>query len=565
MPESNSHTYDAIVVGSGMSGGWAAKELTEKGLKTLVLERGSELKHVVDYKTTNAAPWQLQWQNTPSQKMMEKQSVQNRTGYAIKPASAHLFVDDEKHPYEEKERFDWIRGYHTGGRSIMWGRQTYRLSPMDFEANEKDGIGTPWPITYEDLAPWYDYVETFAGISGSAENLPQLPDGKFQPPMGLTDPELDLKAAVEEKWSERKVIPGRVAHLTAPTKEQQVLGRASCQYRNLCIRGCPFGAYFSSQSATLRAAERTGNLTLKHHAIVHSLIMNEDETKATGVRVIDENTKETTEYFSKVIFLNASTIPSTAILMNTRSAKFPNGLDESGALGGYMMDHHFKAGARAKIDTHKSTHSIGRRPNGIYIPRYRNLPGKEQRDYIRGFGYQGNVLRQNWDRPIDGFGANFKDQLTQFGDWSGFLLAFGETLPYEQNRISLSPDKTDQWGLPIVVADALFRDNERKMRKDMVNDAAEMFDSMGAKEVNTFEDDFSVGLGIHEMGTARMGKSPNVSVLNAHNQVWAAPNVYCTDGAAMTSSGCQNPSLTYMALTARAADHAVKQLKNGTL
>jgi choline dehydrogenase-like flavoprotein len=560
------HTYDAIVVGSGISGGWAAKELCEKGLKTLVLERGHKLEHITDYKTTNSAPWELQWLNKSSREMISQQEKQNRTGYTVRPSQNYLFVDDADHPYEEKKRFDWMRGYHTGGRSVMWGRQSYRLSPMDFQANAKEGISIPWPINYDEIAPWYSYVEKFAGISGNADGLEQLPDGEFQPAMALTPPELDLKASVEAKWKTRKVVQARIAHLTKPTGEQIALGRSSCNYRNLCIRGCPFGAYFSSQAATLKAAANTGNMTLRQHSIVHSVIYDEKADKAIGVRLIDEVTLETTEYYAKVIFLNASTVASTAILMNSKSSRFPNGMDESGSLGGYLMDHHLGVGAKGTMETHADKVQFGRRPGGIYIPRYRNFgekPGKG--NYIRGFGYQGEGMRQNWSRTIPGFGADFKKELTSFGPWGMGMYGFGECLPYENNRISLSPDKTDKWGLPIVVADAEFQENEHAMREDMRNDAAEMLEVMGAKDISTYEKGLSIGLGIHEMGTARMGSSPKESVLNSHNQVWGATNVFCTDGAAMVSSGCQNPSLTYMALTARAADFAVSEMKKGNI
>ncbi len=560
------HTYDAIVVGSGISGGWAAKELCEKGLKTLVLERGHKLDHIADYKTTNSPPWQLQWLNKPSREMIAQQEKQHRTTYTIRPSHNELFVDDQDHPYEEKKRFDWMRGYHTGGRSVMWGRQTYRLSPMDFEANAKEDISIPWPISYKDIAPWYSYVEKFVGISGNADGLEQLPDGEFQPAMALTPPELDLKAGVEAKWSTRKVVQARIAHLTKPTKEQSALGRSSCQYRNLCIRGCPFGAYFSSQAATLMAAKLTGNMTLRQHSIVHSVIYDDKAGKAIGVRLIDEVTLETTEYYAKIIFLNASTVASTAILMNSKSSRFPNGMDESGSLGGYLMDHHLGVGAKGHIDTHADKVQFGRRPGGIYIPRYRNFnekPGKG--NYLRGFGYQGGGMRQGWSRDIPGFGAEFKKELTSFGPWGIGMYGFGECLPYENNRISLSPDKTDKWGLPLVVADAEFQENEKAMRADMMNDAAEMLESMGAKGIKAYNKEPSIGLGIHEMGTARMGSSPKESVLNSHNQVWGAPNVFCTDGSAMVSSGCQNPSLTYMALTARAVDFAVSEMKKGNI
>lgn len=559
------HTFDAIVVGSGISGGWAAKELCEKGLNTLVLERGRDIEHVTGYETAHAAPWQLSHRNQPTREMLREQHVQARTGYTIKPSHAGYFVNDLEHPYLEEQRFDWMRGYHTGGRSLLWGRQSYRLSPIDFEANARDGISIPWPIGYDDLAPWYDYVERFAGISGSREGIEILPDGQFQPPMDLTPAELDLKRSVEARWPGRKVIPGRVANLTAPTEEQLALGRSACHYRNLCIRGCPYGAYFSSQAATLKAAARTGKLTLRPHSVVHSIVFDESTGKAVGVRLIDERTMETTEFYAKIIFLNASTVASTSILMNSKSTRFPEGMDESGSLGRYLMDHHLLAGARGVIEGHDDKTTYGRRPNGFYIPRFRNHSEKPNQDYLRGFGYQGKGMRQDWTRDIDGFGADFKQQLTSFGPWSLNIIGFGECLPYENNRISLHPEKTDRWGLPLVVADAAFRENEINMRLDMTNDAVEMLEATGAKEITGYNDPPAIGLGIHEMGTARMGDSPKNSVLNRWNQVWGAPNVFCTDGSAMTSSGCQNPSLTYMALTARAVDHAVREAKKGNL
>ena len=548
-----------------MSGGWAAKELCQKGLKTLVLERGRDVKHIEDYTTTHSAPWQLSHQNKPTREMLQKQNVQNRTGYTVNAANGKFFVDDKEHPYIEEKRFDWMRGYHKGGRSLLWGRQSYRMSVTDLEANAKDGHGTPWPINYAELAPWYDYVERFAGISGSMEGLDILPDGIFQPAMGMTLAELDLKKTVEAKWPGRKVIPGRVAHLTAPTPEQLALGRASCMYRNLCIRGCPFGAYFSSQSATLKAAENTGNMTLRTHSIVHSVIFDDQSNKAVGVRLIDEITLKTTEYFAKIIFLNASTVASTSILMNSKSSRFPDGMDESGELGCNLMDHHLGVGAKGILDAHPDKTTYGRRPNGFYIPRFRNYSEKSNQNYLRGYGYQGGGVRQNWTRDIDGFGVDFKKQLTSPGPWEVGMGGFGECLPYHENRIYLHPDRKDRWGLPLVVADAAFRENEINMRLDMRGDAIEMLEALGAKDISSGNEKPSIGLGIHEMGTARMGSSAKNSVLNSWNQVWGAPNVFCTDGSAMTSAGCQNPSLTYMALTARAADYAVSEMRKGNL
>jgi len=556
--------YDAIIVGSGISGGWAAKELCEKGLKVLVLERGRQIRHVTDYNTANTAPWEFPHMNRSTREMRDRQSKQLRTGYTVREETSKLFVDDIDHPYVEIKRFDWMRGYHTGGRSIMWGKQSYRLSPMDFLANERDGIATPWPITYEDIAPWYSYVERFVGISGSKENLEHLPDGEFQPPMELTPVEKDVKGVIEQKWKGRKLIIGRAAHLTEPTEEQTELGRASCQYRNQCSRGCPYGAYFSSQAATLPAAARTGNLTIRNHAIVSSLVYDDVKGRATGVRVTDELTGKTEEVSARIIFLCASALGSTAIIMNTESKRYAGGLDESDSLGRYLMDHHLGVGANGTFDTHQDKITYGRRPNGFYIPRFRNIsePGA---GYIRGYGYQGGGMRQGWSRDIPGWGTDFKKQFTSFGPWSMGMTGFGECLPYYDNQVRLSKDKKDKWGLPQLEVDAMFRDNERTMRKQMMTDAAEMLEAAGAKDITTRNDEPWIGLGIHEMGTARMGTSVKNSVLNNHNQLWAAPNVFCTDGAAMTSAGCQNPSLTYMALTARAADFAVSEMKKGKL
>jgi choline dehydrogenase-like flavoprotein len=558
------NTYDAIVIGSGISGGWAAKELCEKGLKTLVLERGRDFKHVTDYATAYKAPWDFPHLKRPTRQMRRDQAVQIRTGYTVSEAHGPSFVKDTEHPYIEHKRFDWMRSYQTGGRSILWGKQSYRLSPMDFEANAKDGIATPWPVSYDDIAPWYSYVERFAGISGSKEGLPQLPDGDFQAAMDLNVVEKDVKKAVESKWSGRKIIIGRVAHLTDPTEEQISLGRGQCQYRNLCMRGCPFGAYFSSQAATLPAAARTGNMTLRPHSIAHSLILDDDKGRATGVRVIDESTGEALEFFARVIFVCASAIPSTAILMSSTSKRYPNGMDESGSLGRYLMDHHLGVGAGGEFEGHLDKTTYGRRPNGVYVPRYRNLhePGN---GYTRGFGYQGGANRQGWGRSIEGFGVEFKKQYTSFGAWSMSLGGFGECLPYYDNKVELSKTRKDRWGLPLMEFTAEFKENENKMRIDMMNDAAEMLEAAGVKNISTYNSTPSIGLGIHEMGTARMGTSSKNSVLNKWNQVWGTPNVFCTDGAFMTSAGCQNPSLTYMAFTARAVDYAVAELKKGNL
>ncbi len=561
-------TYDAIVVGSGISGGWAAKELTEKGLKVAMLERGRDIKHITGYETALKAPWELAHRGRVTTQAKEEYWASMRTGYTANEEHRYLFENDKENPYIETRGFDWIRAYHVGGRSLLWGRQSYRLSEADFEANAKDGISIDWPVRYKEIAPWYDYVEKFAGISGSKENLSVLPDGQFLPPMDMTCLEKEVKASIEKKFPGRKMIIGRTANLSKAADVHTDLGRASCQFRNMCMRGCPYGAYFSTQSATLPAAERTGNLTLIPDSIVSEIIFDEKAGKATGVRVIDQNTLETREYYAKIIFLNASAIASTVIMLQSKSSRFPNGLgNDSDQLGRNIMDHHLAAGANGVFEGFEDKYYFGRRANGIYIPRYRNW-GNDKRDYLRGFGYQGGGHRTNWSRGTGekGFGAAFKDSLSQPGPWRMNLGGFGEMLPDEKNRMTLSADKKDKWGLPLVVFDAAYGENELKMREDMTNDAAEMLDAAGIKDIQKVNDlSKNPGIGIHEMGTARMGHDAKTSVLNKHNQVWGCPNVYVTDGAFMTSSSCVNPSLTYMAFTARAAQHAVDSLKRNEL
>jgi choline dehydrogenase-like flavoprotein len=558
------NTYDAIVVGTGISGGWAAKELTEKGLKTLVLERGRDVRHVIDYPTMTKEPWQLPHANKLPAEEIKFYPVQSRTNW-VTQANKHWWVKDDEHPYTEIKPFDWIRGYHTGGRSIMWGKQTYRLSDLDFEANAKDGVGVDWPIRYKDLASWYDHVETFIGVSGRSEGLPQLPDGKFLPPMDLNCVEEFFKEKMAEKFN-RVITIGRVAHLTAALPHDP--SRGICQSRNMCDRGCPYGAYFSSNASTLPAAAKTGNMIFRPNSVVHSIIYDEKKGKAVGVRVLDPESKQEVEFFAKIIFLNASTLGSTHILLNSTSSRFPNGLGNgSDQLGRNLMDHQYRAGADAKVEGFDDKYYIGRRPNGIYIPRFRNVGTDKRTDYIRGFGYQGAASRSEWSRGVSemAFGAELKEALTTPGSWSIGVTGFGECLPNPQNRVTLNNDKRDINGMPTLNIDATWGDNEKAMRKDMKESAAEMLEAAGFKNVNMFDNPNNMGLGIHEMGTARMGKDPKTSVLNKWNQVHEAPNVFVTDGAAMTSSGCQNPSLTYMALTARAADYAVKELKKGNL
>ena len=563
-PSTTNNIYDAIVIGSGISGGWAAKELCENGLKTLVLERGRMIKHIVDYPTMNMDPWDFDNRQEKTKLVKERKFKQNRTGYTTDPAREHFFVDDIDHPYAETKRFDWMRGYHVGGRSITWGRHCYRWSAMDFKANKKDGWGVDWPIRYKDISSWYDKVEAYIGIQGKNMDLPQLPNGIYSPPFEFNCVEQHLKEKVAENFDDRIIAHARTAHITG---DKQHEGRSKCQYRNRCMRGCPFGGYFSSLSSTLPAAEKTGNMVLRPNSIVTEIIYDDKTKLATGVKVIDSNTKEETIYNAKVIFSCASTIASASILMQSKSKRFPNGMgNDSGELGCNIMDHHLSVGARANVEGFTDKYYKGRKPAGVYIPRFRNIDKKSTRkDYIRGFGYQGGASRSDWSRGVAemSYGKDLKNELLKPGSWSVGIGGFGECLPYHENKMTLDYDNLDQWGLPIVVFDVEFKENEVKMRTDMQEQAIAMLKAAGFKDVKGFDNrsSFFPGLGIHEMGTARMGRDPKTSVLNKHNQIHAVKNVYVTDGACMTSSACQNPSLTYMALTARAANHAAKQLK----
>ena len=560
------NTYDAIVIGSGVAGGWAAKELTEKGLKVIMLERGHALEHVSGYESAMKHPWEFKYGGRITEEQRKTHPYLSRD-YPYGEANASYWFDDEKAPYSEVKRFDWYRPNIVGGKSIMWGRQSYRLGDIDFEANAKEGIAIDWPIRYKDIAPWYSYVERFAGISGEKLGLEQLPDGEFLPPMEYNCAEQVVKKSIAEKFPGRVMTMGRVANLSKAAKPHTDVGRASCQYRNLCSRGCPYGAYFSTQSATLPAAMKTGRLTLKPDSIVNSIMYDEKTQKASGVKVIDANTSQMTEYYAKLVFVCASAMSSTWILLNSMSNRFPNGLgNDNDILGRYLMDHHFRTGASGTLEGYDDQYYFGRRANGIYVPRYRNI-GSDKRDYLRGFGYQGGGSRAGWQRLVAemGFGAELKEKAVKPGPWTMGLGGFGETLPYHENRLYLNKEKLDKWGQPTLTFDAELKENEKKMRKDMANDAAEMLTAAGLKNVNTYDGGSYLGMAIHEMGTARMGRDPKTSILNANNQVWGAKNVFVTDGAAMTSASCVNPSLTYMALTARAADFAVKELKKKNL
>jgi choline dehydrogenase-like flavoprotein len=560
MAETN---YDAIVVGSGISGGWAAKELTEKGLKVLMLERGNHIEHVKDYVNASKEIWEFPHRDTRTQQMIKEHPVLKRD-YPLSEQTLGMWVKDTESPYTETKRFDWFRAYHTGGRSLHWGRQSYRFSKMDFEANAKEGIGVDWPIRYEEIAPWYSYAEKFAGIQGTKEGLEVLPDGDFLPGMEMNVVEKDVAAKLKTHYNgKRHMFIGRSANITEARPEQ---GRTNCQYRDRCWRGCPFGAYFSTQSATLPAARKTGNLTMENNKIVTKLIYDKNSKKATGVEVIDAENNKTYTYNAKIIFLCASSFNSTWILMNSATDVWPDGLgSSSGELGHNVMDHHFRVGAGARVEGYDDKYVFGRRPTGIYIPRFRNIDG-DKRDYLRGFGYQGGASRGRGLQVAElTIGAELKEALSEPGNWNMGITAFGEMLPDHSNKITLDKTKKDKWGLPVLNFDVEIKENEKKMRIDMMNDAAEMLEAAGLKDVHTNDSGYAVGMGIHEMGTARMGRDPKTSVLNGNNQVWDAMNVFVTDGACMTSASCVNPSLTYMALTARAADFAVKELKKGNL
>jgi choline dehydrogenase-like flavoprotein len=548
------NTFDAIVVGSGISGGWAAKELCEKGLNVLMLERGKNVEHP-NYPTATKNPWDFPHRNRLTIEDREKCHVQSRH-YSYRFDNKDYYINDKENPYTEVKRFDWVRGDVVGGRSLLWARMCLRWSDLDFEANAKDGIAVDWPIRYKDIAPWYDYVESFIGVSGQAEGITHLPDGKFLPPMEMNCVEKYFKGAVETRFPGRKVIMSRVANLTRP-----VQGRGQCQNRDLCHRGCPYGAYFSTNASTLPAAFATGKLTLRPKSLVNRVLYDEQKGKAVGVEVIDVATREVQEYYSRIIFLNAATVATTFILLNSVSSRFPNGLgNSSDQAGRNLMDHHKCMGSSGRIEGFEDNYYSGRRPAGIYIPRFRNLIEKRT-DYIRGFAQQGSASRGGWQRPDDRIGVELKEALTEPGSWSMGFTGFGECLPYPDNRITLDRDHKDPWDRPMLKVDCEFRENEKVMQKDMAASIGEMMEAAGLKDIHLQAQMSFPGNANHEMGTARMGKDPRTSVLNSFNQMHEVPNVFITDGSCMTSTACVNPSLTYMALTARACDYAVSELK----
>lgn len=559
-------TYDAIVIGSGISGGWAAKELCEKGLKTLVLERGKDVKHIKDYPTTNQMPWEFPHRGRLTEDVVKENPVISKC-YAFREDAMHFFVKDNEHPYVQEKPFDWIRGYQVGGKSLLWARQTQRWSHYDFEGPARDGFAVDWPIRYADLAPWYSYTEKFAGISGNKDGLDILPDGEFLPPLELTAVEKYFKDNVAKNYKDRHVIYARCAHLTEPQPVHLEQGRGQCQKRNICQRGCPFGGYFASNSTTIPWAAKTGNMTLRPHSVVHSIIYDEAKGKASGVRVVDANTKEMVEYYAKIIFVNAAAINTNLILLNSTSNRFPNGLgNDSGVLGKYVAFHNYRARVSGECEDFKDLTTDGRRPTSAYIPRFRNV-AKQETDFLRGYaaGFSaGRGLHQETEGIV---GKQLKENLLkpEWGNWYVGSHMMGETIPKESNYVALDGSKKDPWGIPQLKISIDYDDNDEKMVKDYIEQITEMFTKAGFTNIKASDSKQAPGLDIHEMGGVRMGNDPKTSMLNKWNQMHHCKNVFVTDGACMTSTSTQNPSLTYMALTARAADYAMQELKKGNL
>ena len=561
------HTYDAIVIGSGISGGWAAKELCDHGLKTLILERGKNVVHLKDYPTATKGPWEFPHRTREPIAVTEENPVVARC-YAFSEASEHFFVKDKQHPYVQDKPFDWIRGYQVGGKSLLWARQTQRWSKYDFEGPGRDGFAVDWPIRYEDIAPWYSHVETFAGIAGNRDGLETLPDGEFLPAWEMNRVEKDMTRRINAHYKgERNVVIGRCAHLTKPNAIHIQQGRGQCQARSLCERGCPFGGYFSSNSSTIPWALKTGNLTVRPDSVVHSIIYDEQKGKAVGVRVIDAHTKEATEFYAKIIFLNAATINSNLVMLNSTSSRFPNGLgNDSGVLGKYIAFHNYRGNVYATMDGYLDSYYYGRRPTAIMMPNFRNVY-KQEMDFRRGYMTFYSVVREGWGHDTNGqqLGADYKDNIAEPGPWVIYTQMQGETIPKETNHVSLSKDEKDAWGIPLLKMNVSYDDNDVKSMHDFMNQASEMLDIAGAKNIVQHDTQQAPGLDIHEMGGVRMGKDPKTSILNGWNQVHSCPNVFVTDGSSMVSTSTQNPSLTFMAITARAVSHAVEELKKGNL
>jgi len=560
------HTYDAIVIGSGISGGWAAKELCERGLKTLVLERGKNVVHIKDYPTATKNPWDFKHRGQLPLKVKEENPVVNRC-YAFDESTEHFFVKDKEHPYIQKKPFDWIRGYQVGGKSLLWARQTQRWSKFDFEGPGRDGYAVDWPIRYEDMAPWYSYVERFAGISGNHDGLETLPDGEFLPPWEMNEVEKVMQGRIMGHYKDRNVIIGRCAHLTRPKQIHLDQGRGQCQARNLCQRGCPFGGYFSSNSSTLPTAAKTGNLTILPDSVVHSIIYDEKKGKATGVRVIGAHTKNATEYYAKIIFVNAAALNSNLILLNSTSSRFPNGLgNDNGLLGKYVAFQNYRGSLTARMEGYENSYYYGRRPTAVMMPNFRNVH-KQEMDFLRGYMTFYTATRGSWGGHVEGpqIGGAYKNAVSEPGNWGVYMMMQGETIPKETNLVYLSKDQKDAWGIPLLTVSVGYDDNDNKIVKDFLQQGAEMLEKAGCKDISGHDNMQAPGLDIHEVGGARMGRDPKTSLLNKWNQLHACPNVYVTDGACMTSTGTQNPSLTFMAITARAANQAVNELKKGNV
>ncbi len=561
MPEKNTQ-FDAIVIGSGISGGWAAKELCEKGLKTLVLERGRNVVHQKDYPTANFNPWDMPHRGKIPPPEVAFNPIVSKC-YAYREDTKHFFVNDKEHPYIQEKPFSWIRGYQVGGKSLLWARQTQRWSKYDFEAPLRDGFAVDWPIRYKDIDAWYSYVEKFAGISGNKDGLDVLPDGEFLPAWEMNCVEKIMQEKIMQAYPDRHVIQGRCAHLTEPTEEHLAQGRGQCMARKLCERGCPFGAYFSSNSSTIPAAEKTGNMVLKTNAVVESIIYDDQTKKATGVRVVDAITKQVTVYSAKIIFVNAACLNTNLILLNSRSNRFPNGLgNDNGLLGKYIAFHNYRGNISAQFNGPLDQYYYGRRPTQVMMPSFRNVL-KQETDFLRGYMVHFSATR---GRPrLDGVGAAFKDAITEPGDWSIYMMMQGETIPKETNHVSLSKNEQDPWGIPQLIVSVDYDENDEKLLQDFFNEGKAMLEKAGCTKINIWDSKQAPGLDIHEMGGVRMGKDPKTSLVNGFNQLHQCKNVFVTDGACMTSTGNQNPSLTFMALTARAADYAAEQVKLGLL
>lgn len=558
------NSFDAIVIGSGISGGWAAKELCEKGLKTLVLERGKDVVHLKDYPTATKNPWDFEHRGNMPRAVETENPVIARC-YAFSEATDHFFVKDKQHPYVQEKPFDWIRGYQVGGKSLLWARATQRWSKYDFEGPERDGYAVPWPITYDELAPWYSHVEAFAGISGNKDGLDTMPDGEFLPPWELNCVEREIQDKINSMYTDRRSIIGRCAHLTKPNPIHIEQGRNQCQARTLCERGCPFGGYFSSNASTLPWAAKTGNLTLRPDSVVHSLIYDDKKGKAVGVRVIDAHTKEATEYFAKIIFVNAACLNSNLLLLNSTSSRFPNGFgNDNGLLGKFVAFHNYRGTLDAEYEGHLDQYYYTRKPTGAMLPNFRNVH-KQEMDFMRGYMMHYSAGRgRGVDSPAQ-IGGDYKESLTEAGGWGVFMMMQGETIPKESNHVRLSTDQKDEWGIPQLVTSVAYDDNDEKVLKDFLDQGEEMLTKVGCKNISRNDSKQAPGLDIHEMGGVRMGRDPRTSMLDKWNAFHNCNNVFVTDGACMVSTSTQNPSLTFMAITARAANHAVEELKKGNI